>query len=103
MRVIRGPFQEILSAAQPTEDYVKVVLTDSGPVPDPMGALRKIYPNILNLRFEGIEAAELTDTSSPEGQEPLELFTDFYKSQTGLDLTKSQKKLLKEVLEYATH
>ena len=102
MRVIRGPFQELRAAAQPTEDYVKVILTDFDRVPDPLSELRKRYPNLLNLTFEQADTEQPVTVAAPEKQEPLTLFSKFYESQTGKRLSDPQKKLVKEILENET-
>ena len=105
MRILTGPFREIMAKAEPTEDYIKVLLTDrlSDIPPDPIGALREVYPNILNLSFQGSETEEyLAEIPSPEGRDPLELFGEFYKKQTGADMTEAQTKLVREVLNNET-
>ena len=105
MRILTGPLREILANAEPTEDYIKVILTDALPdlPPNPLGLLREVYPNILNLSFEGNDTEkERYDVVSPEGRDPLELFSEFYRMQTGYDITDKQAKLVREVLSHET-
>jgi exonuclease SbcD len=51
LRVIEGTFAELIAEGQQVrcEDFIKVVLTDEGALVDPMGQLRAIYPNVLQL------------------------------------------------------
>ena len=106
MRILTGPLKEIVEHAEPTDDYVKVVLTDqlNELPPDPIGILRTVYPNLLNLSFKGSGGEEeVWEPVSPEGRDPLELFGEFYRKQTGCELTEKQTKLVKEVLAHETY
>ena len=56
LREIRGTYQEVTArsfyANTPTEDYLRITLTDEEDVPEAMGRLRTIYPNLLALRYD---------------------------------------------------
>lgn len=54
-REIKGPLEEILAAGRETggsEDYIRCILTNSEALLDPVGQLRRIYPNLMTLEFE---------------------------------------------------
>ena len=60
MRCLRGRLSELL--AQPVEtgsrdDYLRVTLEDEEPLFDPMGKLREVYPNVLELDRPFLAAA----------------------------------------------
>ncbi len=105
MRIITGPFKEILANAEASEDYIKVILTDKicAIGPDPMAALRKVYPNILSLSFDSGETDEkIWEAAVPKGRDPLDMFEEFYRMRTGIDMTDAQTKLVKEALDHET-
>lgn len=56
LRIIRGPLAELLSpqvvASSDREDYLRVVLTDEEEIIDPIGKLRSVYPNVMELKFD---------------------------------------------------
>jgi exonuclease SbcD len=53
VRVIEGEFAEILAEGRvnPSQDYIKVILTDDAALIDPMGQLRQVYPNAMALEY----------------------------------------------------
>jgi len=56
LRTIRGTFEEVTSKAflesTQTQDYLHIILTDEEDVPEALGKLRLIYPNILKLSYD---------------------------------------------------
>ena len=56
MREIRGTFAELTAkdfySAQTTDDYLHVILTDEEDVPEAIGRLRVIYPNLMKLSYD---------------------------------------------------
>lgn len=90
LRDLRGPLRAILEAADgPSEDYVRAVLTDEGPVYDAVGQLRRVYPNVMTIEFERnapVQAQAALHTADVRGRTPMELFEDFYRRQTGKPL-----------------
>lgn len=84
VRVVEGTLAALLKAA-PSEDYLKVVLTDDGPVLDPAGRLRERFPNLLQLEQarlldeQGGDAARVDVTRLGDR----ELFDAFFEEVTG--------------------
>ena len=66
VRVLRGTLAEVL--AQPSEDYVTVVLTDTVDldVIDMQDRLHHAFPNLLEIRREGLRTADYTREAEPE-------------------------------------
>lgn len=110
MRKVRGPISELLRFASqeplPSQDYIHATITDEEEIYDAVGKLRRVYPNLMHLDFEnsrtGNSAASSTSASGDVARKsPLELFSDFYKSQNNSELTPEQRQVLLSVLEQA--
>lgn len=101
MREVRGLMEEVM-AMEPTEDYVKVVLTDEEIILNTAAKLHTIFPNLLTVEFdyqrrmavEGIENAQQMIEKTPE-----ELFADFYLEQSGKELSGEDRELIRKLAE----
>jgi exonuclease SbcD len=53
IRVLTGLFLDILENAHqlPSDDFIKLVLTDDGALVDPISRIREFYPNTLQLQY----------------------------------------------------
>ena len=106
LRQIRGTFAEVTEpgfyAHDNREDYLHVILTDEEDVPEAMGKLRSIYPNILKLSYDNtrtrtnriIDGAEAVQSKSP-----LELFEELYELQNNQPMQDAQRAFTKELME----
>ena len=106
MRVIRGSFEEVTAKTfyegTATDDYLQVILTDEEDVPEAIGRLRVIYPNILKLTYDNtrtrmnqlIEGAEAVEQKSQ-----LELFDELYRLQNNQPMSAQQTDFLRELIE----
>lgn len=79
VRSLRGKHAELL-LAEPSDDFIKIVLTDDVPVIDGMKRLRAIFPNACELRYErDARAPEIKALG--EGRvsvaDPLDVLADF--------------------------
>lgn len=106
LRSIRGTYMELTakSAYEGTavEDYLHITLTDEEDVPDAMGKLRVIYPNLMKLDYDNkrTRAAGCLHTEENVRQkDPLELWTEFYELQNNQPMSEKQKKLSRELME----
>lgn len=107
MRRIRGKLKELISpevveAADP-EDYLLAVLTNEEELVDPIGTLRSVYPNVMQLRMERIQS-ELPQEEWSEKRKkrtPDEMFEEFYRYVTDRDLTDDERALVKDVIDQA--
>lgn len=56
MRVIEEPFETLAARDTPCEDYVYLRLADRAPVFEPVARLRGLFPNLLGLSGEWMDA-----------------------------------------------
>lgn len=95
MRIIKGNLQELMQQASSieqinenikNEDYLQVVLTDKDELIDPIGSLRSVYPNVMQIVLE----KRLQEGSTPmlrgfesKSKTMEELFVSFYEALAG--------------------
>lgn len=106
MRELRGTYMELTAKANyegtATDDYLHITLTDEEDIPDAMGKLRVIYPNLMKLDYDNTRTrsnAALNATEDLERKTPLELFNEFYEKQNGSPLSEEQKRFSAELIE----
>lgn len=106
MRIIRKDFKTIMSReyyeGTNCEDYLKIVLTDEQDVPEAMGKLRTIYPNVMVLEYDNRRTKQNTsigDATPVEDKEPIEYFRDFYEKQNGACMSDMQENIVREVFK----
>lgn len=97
LREIRGTYDQVMDKHAYTQqnrlDYLHITLTDEEDVPDAIGRLRTVYPNLMKLDYDNRrtrEAGELLPEDTLEHQSPLELFGDFYRMQNNKELDDAQ-------------
>ena len=97
IRVIRGSLKEVLE--QGCDDYVRAVLTDKTDLDvfDMQDRLRHAFPNLLEIRREGVRTADYSAEYTEEAVlNPFELCCSYLK-----DLEEEEKELLREVINRA--
>ncbi len=109
VRILEGHLDELTrgrTAAGPVagsrDDYFRVRLLDSGPLLDPIGKLRQVFPNVLELE----RPLDRTTTPAAGSVAPadrrqlgdVELFEAFVREITGDALSDAQRELLRDVL-----
>lgn len=106
VRVLEGKLADLLDEGKRdshNDDYIFARLTDKQDILDPMGQLRRIYPNILQLertQFVLASGSRLAaDTSLKRTEE--QVFKDFFEQVIGHDLSKDQNTLLLDVINEA--
>jgi len=106
VRVLEGKLADLIKEGKKdshNDDYIFARLTDKQDILDPMGQLRRIYPNILQLertQFVLASGSRLAaDTSLKRTEE--QVFKDFFEQVIGHDLSESQNTLLLEVINEA--
>lgn len=95
VRCIEGFMEEILKgplSGESKEDYIRVVLKDKGAILDPIGRLRQVYPNILDLARP--ELTPGNQLQRPEGDHrrmtETDLFASFFQQVTGEEISEEQ-------------
>ena len=103
MRVLTGRLDELLAPSfyegQPTEDYLKIVLTDETAVFDPMTKLRSVYPNVLHLELELLrrqEETSYTQRERLERQSVESVYLDFFEAVHGRPASEDVKQMLEK-------
>lgn len=105
-RIIRGSLEELLRQGQADErrsDYLQAVLTDRGELIDPMGTLRSVYPNMMQIlragEWEQEQRAERkADRMLARRKDPVALFEAFYEEVTEETLLAEGKKAVTDII-----
>ena len=105
MREIRGAFAVLADpgarGGAGAEDYLHIILTDEEEIPDAVGRLRQVYPNLMRLNYDNTRTrAGLSPlgAAEPERRTPLELFGEFYEKQNGCPLSGEQERFAAELM-----
>ncbi len=103
VRCMSGRFNQLLETKDDPESreaYLEITLTDRGPILDAMERLRKVYPNVLNIRRPAIELDEgrAVETVDPRKVDRTELFATFFEQVTGKKPTKKEMKAFSSIL-----
>ncbi|MGE5371628.1 MAG: exonuclease SbcCD subunit D [Solirubrobacterales bacterium] len=104
LRVLKGTLTELRRAGEndpACEDYIKAVLTDEGALFDPMGKIRSVYPNALEIerpRFAGSVDAGIPRTDCRRVSDS-DLFAEFFKEVTDAPLSDSETKAVAEAFD----
>ncbi len=110
MRCLKGRLEELMRPelvaenADCREDYIQVTLTDEEELIDPIGTLRSVYPNVLQLLLEKKmlrEEKEYESSISCERKSTAELFGEFYEMLKGEPLDERRLAVVEEAAKEA--
>ena len=104
---IRGTYNELMlkSFYENTSyrsDYVHITLTDEDDVPDALAKLRVVYKNIMKLDYDNTRTrnnAVLKDIEDVKSKSPFDLFSEFYRTQNGLEMSDEQAETVISLVE----
>lgn len=108
MRCIKGKLADLMSAEviekaeSDREDYIQATLTDTEELIDPIGTLRSVYPNVLqiilekNLTAEGLNS-EYESKIQTVKKSTTELFEEFYEMLKGEPMDAKRRAVIEEV------
>ena len=106
LREIRGSFAAVTDrefcAGTSTDDYLHIILTDEADVPEAVGKLRMIYPNLMKLSYDNARtrADHVIDTACDvERKTPLALFEELYELQNNQPMHEQQRAFAQELIE----
>lgn len=106
MRKLKGDLinltNPMIVSMEPCEDYLQITLTDEEELIDPIGTLRRVYPNVMQLLFEKREketAGTFTARNEITDKPIAELFADFYELIRGQRPDEAREQVIKEVIE----
>ena len=104
MRDVRGEFDDILENTEKSEDYIRVILTNETLVPNAVGKLRHIMPNILELCYESHRTSgyETTETTEEDiRSNPSDVFIEFYRIMFGHEPSDEETAIIEDVIREA--
>ena len=106
MRQLRGTFAELTDKANyggtATEDYLHIILTDEEDVPEAVGRLRVIYPNLMKLTYDNTRTRTnqvLDKAEDVHLKSPIELFAELYAKQNNQPMSDEQCAFMQELIE----
>ncbi len=106
LRELKGTYMELTArsfyAGTETGDYLHITLTDEEDIPDAVGKLRVIYPNLMKLDYDNRRTRSSTVIGGAENVEektPLELFGELYEKQNGMPLSDEQARFSAGLIE----
>ncbi|MCR5600297.1 MAG: exonuclease SbcCD subunit D [Ruminococcus sp.] len=106
MRKIRGSFEYVCSkecsSTGDINDYLHVVLTDEEEIPEVLGKLRIVYPNIMSIEYDNQRTRSSHGSlgaAEAEKKQPIELFEEFYRFSNGSDMSEKQHELIQSLIE----
>lgn len=107
MRKIKGRIEdltqkEVLESAD-RHDYIQATLTNEEELIDPIGTLRSVYPNVMQLILSKNDLNDRVSESriSRDTKSPLELFGDFFELVRGQTIDEDRRKKVEEALKEA--
>ena len=105
LREIKGTFDELMDKktyeGTAVDDYLYVVITDEEDVPDALGKLRTVYPNIMKLRYDNTRTRTeqvIDDGVVLEGKSMIELFDELYEKQNNQPMNDEQRAIMLDVI-----
>lgn len=110
MRCLKGQLAALIQPAiveenaECREDYLQVTLTDEEELIDPIGTLRSVYPNVLQILIEKkliTGSGEYESKISRERKSTAELFGEFYEMLKGEPLDEKRRAVVEEAAEEA--
>jgi len=106
LRSIRGSFEELAGTAfrkkPEDDDYLHIILTDEEDVPEAIGKLRAIYPNLMKLSYDNTRTRinqVIDGAEDVQRKSPLELFDELYELQNNQPMSSEQRSFAQELIE----
>lgn len=106
LRQLRGTFTQLTDKAfyqgTATGDYLHIILTDEEDVPEAVGQLRIIYPNLMKLSYDNTRTRtnQVVDGAEDvQRKSPLELFDELYELQNNQPMSHRQREFSRELIE----
>lgn len=106
MRQIRGTYDQLTAREQyagtAVNDYLHIILTDEEDVPEAVGRLRVIYPNLMKLSYDNARTRKDTaveDSGDVTHRSPMELFEELYALQNNQPMSQVQRAYVRQLME----
>lgn len=106
LREVKGTFDELMDRRNyegtAVDDYLYVVLTDEDDVPDALGKLRTVYPNVMKLGYDNTRTRvtqTIDDGAVLEGKNPIDLFGELYEKQNNQEMSDEQRSFVQDIID----
>lgn len=106
LRELRGSYMEVTARSfyenTNTNDYLHITLTDEEDIPDAIGKLRAIYPNLMRLDYDNRRtrsSLSLEGAADVAQKTPLALFSELYELQNNQPMSKEQLQFSEELMK----
>ncbi|MFS0560335.1 exonuclease SbcCD subunit D [Terribacillus sp. 179-K 1B1 HS] len=104
MRIVEGYFDELMEGtAGSKDDYLHIRMLDDGQLLDPMGKLRKLYPNILRLERKAKTGAssmsDIKQIKEKQRMSHMQLFAAFYEEMKGEAIPEHRQKHMEAIIQ----
>ncbi len=106
LRQLKGTYRQLTERSSylgtATEDYLHIILTDEEDVPEAMGRLQVIYPNLMKLTYDNTRTRSDSVIESLEdirSRSPLELFCRLYELQNNQPMSPQQLQFTQSLIE----
>lgn len=106
LREVKGTFDELMDRRNyegtAVDDYLYVVLTDEDDVPDALGKLRTVYPNVMKLGYDNTRTRvtqTIDDGAVLEGKKPIDLFGELYEKQNNQEMSDEQTSFVQDIID----
>lgn len=103
---LKGSYMEVTArnfySGMDIDAYMHITLTDEEDIPDAIGRLRAVYPNIMKLDYDNRRTrsnVELTGADDVKRKTPVELFSEFYEKQNNWPVSDKQLIFISELIE----
>lgn len=105
VRSIEGKLDELILAAQSDPhcyDYLLARLTDDHAILDPLGKLRAVYPNLLQMEKPRLYQDDNQPVLSAVRlrKDEYSLFSDFFEQVSGQPMTQAQQAAVRQVIDH---
>ena len=105
VRTLRGKLSDLIASGDPSEDFVKVVLTDEVRLIDPMKQARQLYPNASELYYERDEASHDASTAEivkADLTKPADVIAEFLALVRGNPQSEAESRIIEASLKTLT-
>ncbi len=105
VRTVEGTLDSIIKQGKQdpaAQDYVLIKLQDTHAVLDPIGKIREVYPNVLQIEKPGLynaDSQKLQSSAQALKRDEFDLFSDFFQQVTSQPLTEPQQQALQSVIQ----
>ena len=106
MREIRGTYEELSARSfyegTAVDDYLHVILRDEEDVPEAIGRLRVIYPNIMKLSYDNARTRSsnvIRAVAEVQRKSQLDLLEELYELQNDRPMNSQQRSFAQQLIE----